>query len=230
MKNSTARTATTKEQILKVACELFRIKGFDGTTMREIADKCGMATGAAYYHFRNKEDLVFAYYLELEVKSEADMKGILESSKSGTERLKQVVLVKFRQLRADRELVRALARVAADPKSSLSPLSPETADIRHRAVKMMDDLIAGSDLKAGKELAGQVGKILWLYYMVMIFFWAHDRSAEQKRSKILVDLTAPLLIKLLSLSSLPMTGKLNRAVAQAVITALEAADEPEVIT
>ncbi len=216
----------SKEEILKIACGLFRARGFEGTTMREIAEKAGMSLGAAYYHFRNKEDLVFEYYLQLEAGSEAEIDRIKETSKGTTERIREAVYSKFLQLRSDRELVRALARVAADPNSPLSPLSPETAEIRERAMKMMATLVEGSELRVGKELKDHLGSILWLYYMLMIFFWAHDRSAKQKRSETLVAITAPLLVKLLSFTSLPMTGRMNKAIADAVVCALGAADEP----
>lgn len=229
MKNASSKGSgkkgASKETILTVACELFRSQGFDETTMRDIAQKAGMATGAAYYHFRNKEDLVFAYYVMLQEQSESEVSAIRETSKNASDRLRETVLAKFRQLRADRELVRALARVAADPRSPLSPLSPETVEVRSRAIALMDEVMKGSDLKIGKELSGQLGTILWLYYMMMIFFWSHDRSVRQRRSEQILELTAPILVKLLSFTALPMMGKLNRAISQSVTLALDAAEQ-----
>src|SRR4051812_42991018 len=52
----------TRERLLAGALGLFRKRGFDRTTMRDIAGAAGMSLGAAYYHFRSKEDLVAAYY------------------------------------------------------------------------------------------------------------------------------------------------------------------------
>lgn len=222
---ATSKAEASRAQILEVACELFRTQGYEATTMRAIAEKAGVAVGAAYYHFGSKEDLVFAYYQELETKSEAEIEGITRGKKSATERLKTALRLKYAQLEADRALVRALARVAADPQSALSPLSLETKEIRERAIAMMAELVAGSDLRVGKELKELVGPILWLYYLMMIFFWAHDRSENQSRAALLVDLSAPILIKLLSMSAMPMTGKLNKAVANAVECALGAADD-----
>ena len=52
----------TRERILDAALGLFRRKGFEGATMRDIARAAGMSLGAAYYYFETKEALVLAYY------------------------------------------------------------------------------------------------------------------------------------------------------------------------
>ncbi|HXN93618.1 MAG TPA: helix-turn-helix domain-containing protein, partial [Candidatus Acidoferrales bacterium] len=41
----------TKTAILQTALELFRRRGFEVTTMRDIARAAKLATGAAYYYF-----------------------------------------------------------------------------------------------------------------------------------------------------------------------------------
>jgi AcrR family transcriptional regulator len=50
----------TRERILEVAAELFREKGYDGTSLREIADRMGFSKAALYYHFRSKEEILLA--------------------------------------------------------------------------------------------------------------------------------------------------------------------------
>src|ERR1700726_4348913 len=52
----------TKAVILQTALELFRERGFEVTTMRDIAKAAKVATGAAYYYFPSKEAIVAAYY------------------------------------------------------------------------------------------------------------------------------------------------------------------------
>ena len=61
-KPAKAKAEGTRERIVDAALELFREKGFDETTMRDIAAAAGVATGAAYYYFRSKEELVMAFY------------------------------------------------------------------------------------------------------------------------------------------------------------------------
>src|SRR5216110_956491 len=52
----------TKAVIFEKALELFRMRGFEVTTMRDIARSAKVATGAAYYYFPSKESIVAAYY------------------------------------------------------------------------------------------------------------------------------------------------------------------------
>jgi AcrR family transcriptional regulator len=47
----------TKERILKVANDLFASKGFNGTSIRDIANAADVNLSAVNYHFKNKEKL-----------------------------------------------------------------------------------------------------------------------------------------------------------------------------
>jgi len=46
--------------VLTVASELFAAKGFEATSIRDIATAAGMMSGSLYYHFASKEDLYIA--------------------------------------------------------------------------------------------------------------------------------------------------------------------------
>ena len=45
---------------------LFRSKGFEGTTMRGIANAAGVSLGSAYYYFAGKEHLIQAFYDQMQ--------------------------------------------------------------------------------------------------------------------------------------------------------------------
>ena len=51
-------TGTTRTTILDVAQRLFTEQGFDGTSLRQIADAVGTTKAAVYYHFPAKEHLL----------------------------------------------------------------------------------------------------------------------------------------------------------------------------
>ncbi len=53
-------TNDTRERILAVAQELFIDQGYDGTSLREIADRLGFTKAALYYHFRSKDEILVA--------------------------------------------------------------------------------------------------------------------------------------------------------------------------
>src|SRR6202167_344121 len=56
---------STRERILDVALELFLAQGYDGTSLREIAEQLGVTKAALYYHFESKEDILRALHLRL---------------------------------------------------------------------------------------------------------------------------------------------------------------------
>jgi AcrR family transcriptional regulator len=49
-----------RERMLAEAARRFVIHGYNGISMREIAEACGITKAALYYHFKDKEDLILA--------------------------------------------------------------------------------------------------------------------------------------------------------------------------
>ena len=45
----------TRERIKQVALELFTEQGYEGTSLREIAERLGVTKAALYYHFKSKD-------------------------------------------------------------------------------------------------------------------------------------------------------------------------------
>lgn len=61
-----ASGARTRDRILDVALALFAEKGYEATSMREIAEQLGFTKPALYYHFDSKEDIVRALLGDIE--------------------------------------------------------------------------------------------------------------------------------------------------------------------
>jgi AcrR family transcriptional regulator len=55
------RRGDTRARIQEVALELFAEQGYEGTSLREIAERLGVTKAALYYHFRSKEDIVHSF-------------------------------------------------------------------------------------------------------------------------------------------------------------------------
>src|SRR5215470_13925924 len=81
----TQRAEDTRRKIYEAAMELFREKGFEETTMRDIAAKAGVALGGAYYYFSSKDAIVLAFYHEMQ---ESSHEAILEAV-AGHKKLKE---------------------------------------------------------------------------------------------------------------------------------------------
>lgn len=52
------RRGDTRERIQAIAVRMFADRGYDNTSLREIAEELGVTKAALYYHFKTKEELV----------------------------------------------------------------------------------------------------------------------------------------------------------------------------
>ena len=211
MKRSTsAKAEETSERILDAALRLFRERGFAQTTMRDIASEAGVATGAAYYYFRSKEELVMAFYLRTADEARDDLEQALRSSKDLRKRLRAMIELKFDQFDEHRELMAALLKAGVDPNDSLSPFGDETRVVRDENIAWYARALEGSDVSVPKDLAPHLPRLLWLYHMGLIYYWIIDRSPGQQRSRRLADASLDLIVQLLKVASLPLMGPLRK--------------------
>ncbi len=71
MARSTAAAATaegersTRDRILDIALDLFTDKGYENTSLREIAEQLGFSKAAIYYHFASKDEILMALHLRM---------------------------------------------------------------------------------------------------------------------------------------------------------------------
>jgi AcrR family transcriptional regulator len=60
-----AQIVDTRQRILDAALDLFIEQGFDGTSLRQIAEQLGVTKAALYYHFESKDDILMALHMRL---------------------------------------------------------------------------------------------------------------------------------------------------------------------
>ena len=68
-----------KAQILRAATDLFAGGGYAGTSLRDVAEKCGMTKAALYYHYPDKESLLKAVVASRMVRLNEAMETALAS-------------------------------------------------------------------------------------------------------------------------------------------------------
>jgi AcrR family transcriptional regulator len=214
----TPRAEDTRRKIYDAALAMFREKGFEQTTMRDIAAKAEVALGAAYYYFSSKEALVLAFYQELQEGSHEDILAAMGAHKKLKDRLRCVLEKRFDLLAPNRKFCDALFRHAPDTSDPLSPFSVETKPIRERAIEHLRQAVEGSEVKVPADLKPQLPFLLWLYQMGLILFWLYDRSPDQQRTEKLMDKSLNLLVNLLKISSLPLMKPLRKMVMELVET------------
>ena len=60
--NRTEQNRLKQEAFFKTGTWFFNKKGFNGTSLDEIAERLNVSKGAFYYHIKNKEDLLVHCY------------------------------------------------------------------------------------------------------------------------------------------------------------------------
>ena len=116
-----AKSEETRQKILDAALRMFRELGFEQATMREIAKQAGVATGLAYYYFPKKEDLVMAFYVQVNAQMRPLVQEALAANKKLEAKIRALILVKFHYFAPDRKFLGALSGYSADPAHRLSP-------------------------------------------------------------------------------------------------------------
>jgi len=215
----TPRAEDTRRKIYEAAMELFREKGFEETTMRDIAAKAGVALGGTYYYYSSKDAIVLAFYREMQETSTPLVDEVLGHKNKLKERIRAVLDERLKLLAPNRKFCAALFRHAPDGADPLSPFSEDTHAIRDAAVEQMRIAIEGGDVKVPADLRPRLPYLLWLYQMALIMFWLYDRSPGQQRTENLIEKSLDLLVNLLRISSLPLMKPLRKAALDLVETA-----------
>ena len=207
---ATPKAEETRSRILDAALRLFRERGFEETTMRDVAAEAEVATGAAYYYYRSKEDLVMAFYLRTDEEARDAFAEAVSSTKDLRKRLRGIIDAKFAQFAEHRTLLRALLKAGVDPREPLSPFGRETERVRNESIAWFARALEGADVKIPKDLAPHLPRLLWIYHMGLIYYWVIDESPGQRKTRRLLDSTVDLIVQLLRVASLPLMGPVRR--------------------
>lgn len=199
----TTKAEQTRSAIVDAALSLFRTGGYDATTMRAIADEAGVSLGSAYYYFSGKEELVQAFYDQLQGEHAAAT-GSAYDTPVFAERLRGVMESFLDVAEPFHDFGGQFFRNAADPRSPLSPFSDRSTPAREASTELFRRAVEGSDLKVAPGLRQELPELLWLLHMGVVLFWVHDDSDGQRRTRALVAGLVPIVDRSIRLTRLPL--------------------------
>ena len=189
----------TRELVLEKALALFRRQGFEVTTMRDIARAAKVATGAAYYYFPVKEEIVSAYYDEVQRLHTAKVREELVGKEGLGQRFSVVAHSKLEILKEDRKFLGALFRYSGEAGHPLSVFGNGTQTQRRQSMAIFGEALAGTEIS--EELKELLPWGMWLAHLGMILYFIHDESEGQTRTRRLVDRFADMLGGLVELTN-----------------------------
>jgi AcrR family transcriptional regulator len=206
-----SKSEETRARIFRAAAKMFHERGFDATTMRDIAERAGVATGAAYYYFDSKNAIVLAFYDQARRDMAPRLEQALETHRDLKERVRRLIDVKLEYFAPSRDLLRALSG-HTNPDHPLSPFSEQTRDIRDDDIRFFARALDGSRTPGPADLKQHLPRLLWMYQMGIILFWINDPSKGQNKTAALLDQSLDLVTRLIWLAGLPLTKPIRARV------------------
>jgi AcrR family transcriptional regulator len=181
----TPKARRTRERILEAALALFADRGYEATTMRDVAREAGTSLGLAYRYFASKEEFALALYMRLAEESEDWARHGLAGG-TVAERFERAMLVKLAQVSSHRGSLAALVARALDPNSPISALGEGTAAVREKMGGVFLEVVRGASDAPGEKLAGELGNVLYALHLAILLYWFHDRTPDARATRELV--------------------------------------------
>jgi AcrR family transcriptional regulator len=228
---SSPKAQLTRAHILSTALRVFRERGLEASTMRELASAAGVSLGSAYYYFPSKEAIIQAYYDDVQAEHARKVAAALvEARLDLKDRLGAAFHSKLDILQGDRRLLSALFRYTGEPQHPLSALGDGTRKNRQQSMSVF--LTAIGDERLSDDIRAILPSALWALHMGIILYFIYDDSPEQQRTRRLVDGVLTLLVRLLALARLavlkPVRGSLLRLLGDSGL--LTEPDSPQVLS
>jgi AcrR family transcriptional regulator len=205
-----AASEETRRQILDTGLVLFREKGFDSTTIREIAAKAGLSLGAAYYYFNSKEAIVAAYYDYVQTQHLQRARQAFETAKTFKQRLLAAYHTKIDVMEGDERLLRALFRFGGDPDHPLSWFGPASREQRRLSVAVFEEALGNEKLP--EDVRGGAPTLLWTLHMGVLLYFLYDSSPSHRRTRKLIDASVDFVVDAKRIATLPLMRPVRRRV------------------
>jgi len=201
----TPKAQLTRAHLVATALAVFRQRGLDATTMRELATAAGASLGSAYYYFPSKEAIIQAYYDDVQAEHARRLAAALGDARSQgrldlKDRLRAAFDTKLDILQGDRKLLGALFRYTGEPGHPLSALGSGTRKNRQESIAIFQTAIGNERLP--DDIRALLPTALWALHMAILLYFIYDDSPEQQRTRRLVDGVLTLLVRVLSLARL----------------------------
>jgi AcrR family transcriptional regulator len=197
----TQKAEQTRQRIQDSALELFASKGYEGTTMRDIAARAGCSLGLAYRYFSSKEEMVLELYRSLALSLEAQVQQLPATTLA--ERFERTMQAQLALMAPHRDSLTTLFGAALNPHSSVAVFGEQTSDIRNHSHRLYATVAQGAKDAPREAQLEDVATILYGLHMILILFWLQDRSQEQSRTREALAFARDLLALLRPLLRFP---------------------------
>jgi AcrR family transcriptional regulator len=185
-RGETPQGAAARLALYKTAIDLIGERGYEATTLREVADRAGVSVGLLYRYFPSKRAVVLALYDELSAEYAARAAEMKEGK--WRDRFIFALTTSLRVLAPHRGTLAALVPVLVGDASE-GLFAPATAFSRQRVQRVFLEAVVGASDAPRPEVTPALARLLYLAHLAIIFWWLLDKSPHQRATTALVALS-----------------------------------------
>ena len=201
----TPKAKQTREHILNTALELFAAKGYQETTMRDIAAAADCSLGLAYRYFAQKEEMILALYERLTIELREEVSTLPPETLA--QRFSATVRACLARLALHRATMGALFGAGIAPDSPVAVLGDQVAGVRTRVWQIFLTVIEGAKDAPREKQARDLATVFYAVHLTLVLFWIQDRSPQQQRTEELLKFSEETLGRMRPLLNLPPVTK-----------------------
>jgi AcrR family transcriptional regulator len=186
----TAQGAAARQRLYDIAIRLMAERGYQATTLRDVAKEAGVSVGLLYRYFPNKRAVIIALYDELSV----EYARVAQAMPRGKwrDRFLFALNTSLQVLEPHRVALRALIPVlVGDPDEGVFAESAEFSRVRVQGA--FEAAVTGSSDAPPATVAAALGRLLYLAHLGVLLWWLLDKSPQQRATSALVLLTQQML-------------------------------------
>lgn len=153
-------TELVKEKILKSASNLFYTQGYNSTGINQIIDEAEIAKASLYYHFKSKNELLYAYLEETNKNWFAELDKYLEKISDPKDKISGLFDFRIkRQIRSGFNgcpFIKAGAEIPSDDKRAFEIIDNNKMKFRNLILEILKNIKSKSTLLTKEELADAI--------------------------------------------------------------------------
>jgi AcrR family transcriptional regulator len=183
----------TRRRLYRTAIGLIEARGWQETTLRDVAAEAGVSVGLLYRYFPSKRAVVLQLYDELSTEFAA--RAATMPAGRWRDRVLFALRTSLSVLGPHRGTLVSLVPVLVSGAED-GLFSPATAFSRLRVQGVFVEAVTGARDAPRCQVAPAVGRLAYLVHLAVLLWWLLDRSPAQRATGALVDLlgrTLPLL-------------------------------------
>jgi AcrR family transcriptional regulator len=199
----TPKGLETRSRLYETAFRLIAARGWQETTLRDVAAEAGVSVGLLYRYFPSKRAVVLQLYDELSAEFAA--RAATMPPGRWRDRVLSALRISLDVLGPHRGTLASLVGVlVGDADDGL--IAPGTAFSRLRVQGVFVEAVTGARDAPRGEVSGALGRLAYLVHLAVLLWWLLDKSPSQRATGSLVELlgrTLPLFATALRVPGVP---------------------------